>query len=135
MHCRNGVSTVDADLNGFRPTEHFASVDDLFERAAPDEFHPEADACADLLGAVDRDDVRMTDAGEQSAFVDDGRRERIAHGGIRIDQLERHLAIEARVPGAVDLAEDATADSLERAQVSPVRQRVAGMAGVVTELS
>ena len=129
VHCRNGMTKVDADLNGFRTAEHFASVHDLFERAAPDELHPETDACADLLGAVDRDDVRMTDAGEQSAFVDDGRGGTVADGWIRVDQLERHLAIEPRVPRPVHLAEDAAADSLERAQVSPVRQRAAAIAG------
>ena len=42
----------------------------------------------------------------------------------RVDQLERHLAIEPGVPGAVHLAEGAAADPLERAQVAPVRQRV-----------
>ncbi len=113
----------------FRPTEHVASVHDLFKRAAPDEFHPETDAWADLLGAVDRDDVRMTHAGEEPALLDDRRRGTVADGGIRVDQLERHLAIEPGVPRPVDLAEGAAADALERAQMSPVCQRVAASAG------
>ena len=47
---------------------------------------------------------------------------------IRVDQLERHLAIEPGVPCPVHLAERAAADSLEHAQVSPVRQRAAAIA-------
>ena len=43
----------------------------LFERPALDELHPQADAAVDALGAVDRDDVRMADAGEETAFFDD----------------------------------------------------------------
>ena len=73
----------------------------------------------------------MTDAGEESAFVDDGRRGTVADGGIRVDQLERHLAIEPGVPGPIHLAECAAADSLEGAQMSPVRQRAAAIVGCV----
>ena len=62
-------------------------------------------------------------------MMDDGGT--VADGWIRVDQLERHLAIEPRVPGPVHLAECAAADSLERAQVSPVRQRAAAIAGAV----
>src|SRR5688572_8739824 len=110
VHRRHGASYINADLDGFRPTEYFAIVDDLLERAAPDEFHPETDACADLLGAVDRDDVWMPHAREEPALLDDGGRV-LAFGRGRVDQLECHLAIESGVPRPVHLPECAAADS------------------------
>ena len=120
VHGRDCLTELNADLNSFRPAEHFAIVDDLLERAAPNEFHPETDPSSDLLGAVDRDDVRMTDAREQPAFLDDGRRRTVAGRSIRGQQLERHLPIEPGVPGPIHLAECAAADPLEHAQMSPV---------------
>src|SRR5207247_3379600 len=104
----------------FRPAEHFAIVDDLLECAAPNEFHPETDPSSNLLGAVDRDNVRMTHAGEQAAFLDDGRSRTVAGRLLRGQQLERHLPIEPRIPGPIHFAECAGANPLEHAQVSPV---------------
>jgi hypothetical protein len=46
-------------------------VDDLLEGVAANELHPEADLVANLLRAVDADDIRMSHFGEQSPFVDD----------------------------------------------------------------
>ena len=120
VHGRNRLTELNADLSSFRPAEHFAFVNDLLERAAPDEFHPETDPSSNLLGAVDRDYVRMTHAGEQPAFLDDGRRRTVAGRSIRGQQLERHLPIEPGVPGPIHVAECAAADPLEHAQMSPV---------------
>ena len=48
----------------------------VLERAAVDELHPDADAAVDPLGSVDRDDVGVADAREQTPFLDDGGRGR-----------------------------------------------------------
>ena len=70
------------------------------------------------LGAVDGDDVRMADAGEQASFFDDGvPTRRLRRFGRQ--QLQRDVAIEPRVPRAVDVAERAAADALEHAEVTP----------------
>ena len=91
----------------------------LFERAALDELHPQADAAVDSFSAVDGDDVRMANACEQPAFFDDGGLRATLPADTR-QQLQRHLAIQAGIPGAIDLAERALADALEHAQMAPV---------------
>ena len=42
------------------------------ERASADELHPQPDAAVDAIGAVDRDDVRMANAGEEATLFNDG---------------------------------------------------------------
>ena len=121
MYCRNCLTEFNADRDSFRTAEHFARVDDLLERATPNEFHPETDPPFDLLGAVNRNNVRMTHACEQPAFLDDGRGGPIA-ALIWGQQLQRHLSIEPTVPGSIDLTECADADPLQHTQVSPVFQ-------------
>ena len=48
-----------------------AAMQQLRERPPTHELHPDADRIADLLGAVDRDDVVVPNAGEQPPFMDD----------------------------------------------------------------
>ena len=71
MNGRHRAAELDADARDLLLGESPALAERLFERAALDELHPEADAPADALRAVDGDDVRMADAREQPAFLDD----------------------------------------------------------------
>jgi hypothetical protein len=43
-------------------------LEQLFEGLSADEFHPEADLVADLLGAVDRHDVGVPDTARAAAL-------------------------------------------------------------------
>ena len=95
-------------------------VEQLLERAPSTSSIQRPIAIADPLGAVDRDDVRVAHAGQQAALFDDRGRARPVGDRRGRQQLQRDLAVEPRVPGAVDLAEGAAADALEHAQVTPV---------------
>ena len=126
---RAGACTAETALQRSRPmrvasagAEHGLLAQHLFERPAAHELHPEPDVVADLLGAVNRDDVAVANAGEQAAFGNDERgRARRRHCGGR-EKLERDFAIEARIPRAVDLAERALADPLDELKVTPRRR-------------
>ena len=70
----------------------------------------------------------MADAGEETAFLDDGG----VREGVGGEQLQGDVAVEARVPGSVHLPERATADGLPHLQVAPrLRRRRAGIVGAV----
>ena len=56
----------------------------VLERRAVHELHPHADAAVDPLGAVDGDDVRVTDARQQAPFLDHRRRIAARFGRRRI---------------------------------------------------
>ena len=68
------------------------------------------------------DDVRMADAGEHPALVDDHTADAVALRISRMEQLESHLPVETTIPRAVDLPEGAFADSLEQGQMAPTSQ-------------
>ena len=70
---RHRATHLDADSCDFLLRKCRPVAKRLFERAALDELHPQPDAAVDPFSAVDRDDVRMADAGEQPAFFDDAR--------------------------------------------------------------
>ena len=91
----------------------------LLERLPLDELHPQADAIVDLLGAVDGHDVGVADAGQQAALFDDRAGPARGVTGGR-QELQRHFAVEPRVPRAIDLAEGAGAEALGDTKVAPV---------------
>ena len=80
------------DPCGFAGCERPMHLQQLLERAAVDELHPDADPVVVLLGAVDNDDVGMTETGEEPRFLEDARglaRRRLA----LVQELERDLAM------------------------------------------
>ena len=79
----------------------------------PRTTHPEANLLADLLSAVDRHDVRVTDSCEQAAFLQDRAALRVAPGW-RGQDFQRDFAVEPRVPRAKDFTERTLPDVLER---------------------
>ncbi len=100
--------------------ENASLLEQLFQRVSVHELHPESDMFADALGAVDADHVGMANSSQQTTLFDDRGGARVARGWTGRQKLERHLAIEPRVPGAVDPPERAAADAFQHAEVSPV---------------
>ena len=97
------------------------------ERLTLDELHPEAGAPIDALRPVDRGDVRMADPRHQPAFVHD---EPVLGPIVMAQQLERDVAIEARVPGAIDVAEAPAADLLVDAEGAPDDRDIGGAGAI-----
>jgi hypothetical protein len=67
----------------------------------------------------------MVHAGQQTTFLDDLAGARVGQRRVRGQQLQRHLTVEPRIPGAIDLTERAATDRLEQAQMSPACRIVA----------
>ena len=122
VHGRHRATELETDVDSFGGADHLPLVEDLLEGVAANELHPQADPISNLLGAVDGDYVRMPHPREQSAFVDDCGRCTFAGGAIGRQELQRDLAIEPRIPGAVDLSERAPADPLDNPKVTPHAQ-------------
>ena len=119
VHGSNRATELDADLDGLRHSEAPALLENLFERTSLDELHPQADLVSDSLGAVDGHDVRVANLRQQAAFFDDRARARLAGARVRRQELERDVAIEPGVAGAIDLSERAATNRLDQFQVSP----------------
>ena len=91
----------------------------MFNGLAFDQLHPQADRVADTLRTVNRDDVGVANAGEETAFLDDRRRAGSVGIGPPREQLQRHLAIETRIPSTIDAPERAAAEGLHDSNVPP----------------
>ena len=77
----------------------------------------DADFVAHLLRAKDGDDVAVLDAREHLPFAEHFGAMR---GILRFDDLDRDLAGECVVPGAIDAPEATMADLVEEAKVAPL---------------
>jgi hypothetical protein len=102
-------------------------LDDLIQRAPADKFHPDADRTIPRLGPINGDHIGVTHSRQQSSFVDDARRiadrcQRIVECFARAQQLERHLALEVGIPGAIDVAERPGSNTLQQLQMTPARR-------------
>ena len=113
MHGGNGGTELNADRERLGRAEGLPLLDGLREREALDELHPQTDLIADALGAVDSDDVGMAHTCQQPALFDNRRRARRLARRCSGQDLQRDLAIESGVPGAVHLAKGTAPDSLE----------------------
>ena len=69
VHRRHRATELETYADSFGGADHLSLVEDLLERVAVNELHPQADLIRNLLGAVDGDHVRMPHAGEQAAFL------------------------------------------------------------------
>ncbi len=112
---RHGAADVDADAGRLARAHRPAGDDGVGQRLAVDQLHPQARLAAVVLGAVDGDDVRVTDPGQGAGFA----QRRRAPVGERVQELDRHFAIELRVPGAMDVAGEARGERLEDEQRAP----------------
>jgi hypothetical protein len=120
------ATQLDSDPDHIAGSKRRSQFDLLLESLTADQLRRQADPIANLFGAVDGDDVRMTDLGEKAPFPDD-RASAIRVGGRRgRHELQGHLAIEARIPCAEHFTEGAPADSLEQAKGSPLIRHAFG---------
>ena len=97
-----------------------ATLHGLLERLAAHELHPQSDAIIVLLGAVDLHDVRVAHARKPPRLLEDPR-VRLAPIALVVEQLERDVAVERRVPRAKDLAGRAVPDAIEEREPAPMR--------------
>ena len=95
---------------------------------ALDELHPDARGIVVFVRAVHRDDVRVANTGQKARLIEGRPRRGRAPG----QELQRDLAIETRVPCAVDRPEGARADRFENNEVPP-RGGSARRGGIVGE--
>ncbi len=119
VHSGHGSAQLQADRDGFACGAGPAAGQRLFERTSPHELHPQADAPIDDVSAVNGDDVRVANASQQPAFLDDRGGARAVRRRTDRQQLEGDLAVEFRVPRSVDLAEGPAADRFEHAELTP----------------
>ena len=73
------------------------------------EIHPHADLSVDAFGAIDGGDIRVTDAREQPPLFESPWTHARGHRVPDRNDLQRHFAIEAPIPGARHVAKGATA--------------------------
>ena len=128
--------TVHADTSRFARTQGPLLLDKLLQRAAADELHPDPDRAVARFGSVNGDDVRMAMRASRrpslttrvgSLSEADGS----CDGARRPEQLQRHFAVEVRVPRAKHFTEGPAADRFQQLQVSPAmslseRRRASG---------
>src|SRR5438309_6136047 len=94
-------------------------VDNLLQRAAAEEIHPNSHLAADLRCTVDLDDVRMIELGEELSLTDHCTCPRCLPVRCEPQPLQRHLAREFRVPRPINLTERASTDAFKHPKRSP----------------
>ena len=124
---RERAAQLDADPREVRGWKRTAGGELGLERLTLDELHPQAGATVDALRPVDGGDVGMAHARHQPAFVHD---EPVLGPIVVAQQLERDVAIEARVPGAIDVAEAPAADLLVDAEGAPDDRDIEGAGAI-----
>jgi hypothetical protein len=106
------------DLGGLMIAKSHMGLEQIFQRAAFDEFHPEAHTPFGEFRPVDPDHVRVIDLGEQARFVE-RLRQKVRRRRVGMEQLERDLPTQRWIPSSIDIAENALTDVLENSQISP----------------
>ena len=95
---------------------------DLVQALAFDQFHGEKAHTCVFLHGIERDDVWMVQARDRLRFALEALEAGGVGGHVGVKNLEGHVAIEARVAGAVHLAHSAFAQLVEDAigsRISP----------------
>ena len=92
---------------------------ELRQVGALDELHPDAGAASVCLDAVDAHHVRVLESRQQPALGEEALLPLGIQCQIRPQQLERHLPVQALVPGTVHGREAAAADGLQELEGSP----------------
>ena len=115
------LAQIEAQDRGFLGAVGALCLDDLFQRAAIDEFHPEADRPSGAVGTENPDHVGMIDAREKPRLVD---------GGVFIgeaplvEKFQGNFSLENRFPGSNDRCEGPGADDAPDGQVAPRGRRL-----------
>ena len=129
MNRRQRAAQVGADGGRLARAQAALLLHQPVQRRAADELHPDARRCRRRVSApytVMTFGWRTRASRRPSWTTREGslrRHRQIAAGGRDPEQLEGDLAIEMRVPGAIDLAEAAVPDLFQEAQVPPHPRR------------
>src|SRR5262245_53861799 len=95
---RQRAAKIEANDLSFLSTIRTLLLQNVLQRPPIDEFHPEAYNAFETIGPENRDDVGVSDLSEETPFVDHRRSSRrVDRMGIA-QQLERHFALQTRVP-------------------------------------
>ena len=111
---RDALAVGGAERTGQRhgdlehPAERHAPQRNHFrERLAGHQFHRQERQAGGLFDRVDRDDVRVVESGHSQRFLLEAV---AAFVIVDLQRLDRDVAVESRVAGAVDIAHPARAD-------------------------
>ncbi len=122
MHRGERIAERHADERGLLRAERPVLGHQHRQRPPLDVLHRQAHFAADALRAVDRDDIRVAHAGHELPLAE----HRVLGDAVQamdVDDLERDVALERRVPGAMDDAEAAAAQLFEQHEAAPRRAR------------
>jgi len=118
VHDAGGVCGGKRIRDLYRARERFAELktvppDGRVERAAGDQLHGDEIHIAVAVDFVNRNDVGMVQCGSGLGFLDETQPPRGIGRLLRRKHLQRHEAVETRVPRLVDHAHAALAELLE----------------------
>ena len=120
VHSGERGAQIETDERGFARAERPAALHRLPKRLAAHELHPQADAIVVLLGTVDLHDVRVAHAGKPPRLFENAG-VRLAPIALVVEQLERDVAVERRVPRTKDLAGRTVTNPIEEREAAPMR--------------
>ena len=113
VHCRHRSAQLLTGDGRFNRPERSVGREQLLERAAAQELHPEPDAVLMDSRSVDQDDIRVSDPREGLRFTHHTGRRQLARGRW-LQQLQCHFPVQPWVARAVDFAEAPFADLLDQ---------------------
>ncbi len=118
---RERGADVEADERSLAGAERSARGDNLVERFPAHELGPQAHTAIVLFGAVDLDNVLVPQARQTTGLVHQttARIAASVDGVVLMQQFQRDVPVELRVPGAEDVTGGSLADVLEDDQASP----------------
>ena len=119
MDCARCPADVEPDQRGFAWAKGALQGQKVRQRRALHEVAPEADPPVVLVHTEDRDDVRVSDPGHRPRLGQQRARLGLAVLAARQEQLQRDVALERRVEGAVDLSEPAASHALHALERPP----------------
>ena len=118
VYCRQSATEINPDEQRIVSSQHASLDEQLFECAAADKLHPQADPSIDSIGAVNCRHVGMTDAREQTAFSNH-RRVRLRASFV-VKKLQSNVAFEAWIGRSVNVGERTGADVLDDVERTPL---------------
>jgi hypothetical protein len=124
-----------ADAQDLLQLRRRPAVEPVLQRLPRDQLHHQVGETAGLVlvNLVDGDDVLVRDLGRGPGFAAEAVLGRLVAGELRVEDLERHGPLQARVDRLEDDAHAAAADLLHDVEV-PQLAEVAGLVGRLQEV-
>ena len=113
MHSGERVTKIQTNAAHFFCGERPVLGQQLRQRRAADQFHPQTRAAFVYRRAINADDIGLAHAREPARFVEEVVRQ---GAGIDLAQFQRDLQIQQRIVGAPDIALRTTAERFEHGQ-------------------